>query len=135
MLRILLLLTILFICESVSAQRERFFLRNGDLMENIEGYAMPFASSLKGNVLGFTEGMYDGESTLFYWTSKNEAFICTLDPAGGSQTRRPFKCACQSADEEGINKMTLKNTNLLIVNCKSGNTYIITPEGEELYTR
>lgn len=134
-MRIILFFSVIFISySSLGQQKVRFFLRGGDLMENIEGYAMTFHSSLKGKVLGFTEGNFNGESVLFYWTSQ-EAYICTLDPAGGSKTRKLFTCSCQSKDEEGINRMTLKNDNVLLVNCKSGNTYIITPEGETLHVK
>lgn len=135
-MRIILCLSLLFISyTSMAQQKVRFFLRNGDLMENIEGYAMTFHSSLKGKVLGFTEGNFQNETVLFYWTAAQEAYKCTLDPAGGSKTRKPFTCACQSEEEEGINKMTMKNDNLLLINCKSGNTYMITPEGESLYVK
>jgi hypothetical protein len=134
-MRIVLLIAFTLIFHSSFSQKTRFFIRSGDLMENIEGYSMIFHSSLKGNVLGFTEGSFNGETVLFYWTSLQEAFMCSLDPAGGSKTRKPFTCACQSKDEEGIKKMTLKHENVLLVNCKSGNTYMITPEGESLYVK
>ncbi|TNF45792.1 MAG: hypothetical protein EP305_12950 [Bacteroidetes bacterium] len=134
-MRLLLISGFLLTTFFLQAQNERFFLRNGDLIENFGSQSMTFASSMKGKVMGYTIGMFNGEETLFYWTIKNEAFICTLDPAGGSQTRNPYKCKCQEEDEEGINRMTLKDKDLLLINCKGGNTYKVTPEGEKLYVK
>lgn len=122
MKQILLMATILLMFEAAKAQSADYFVKGGNIMVTKGNTTSTFVEGYPDPVIDFSEGNLNGKNYLIYWTTKGNAYICTLRTDGSWSSKSDFSCQCRNG-EKSIGKIKFVDQQTLIITCENGDRY------------